>query len=75
MKVALRNLHVLLCASAVTSDSFFLLVATSDSIDMTLRASVTERVPSAEDLRPVKGKLSGLCWHWQFKLTAALAQS
>ena len=32
-------------------------------------ASVTDSVPSAESLRPVKGNTSGPRWHWQLMLT------
>eukprot|EP00966_Prymnesium_polylepis_P329217 7384957-Prymnesium_polylepis.1 len=43
--------------------------ATTDSIETVLSASVTERVPSADDLRPVNGKVSGLRWHCALTLT------
>ena len=35
----------------------------------TLRASLTERVPRADDFRPVNGKESGLRWHCALMLT------
>ena len=38
-------------------------------MEKTRKASDTESVPSAESLRPVKGKVSGPRWHWQLILT------
>ena len=43
--------------------------ATTDSIETVLSASVTERVPRADDLRPVNGNVSGLRWHCALTLT------
>ena len=45
------------------------LVATIERIENARSASVTDSVPSAESLRPVKGKTSGPRWHWQLMLT------
>ena len=39
------------------------LAATMDRMLKARRASVTDSVPSAEFLRPVKGKISGPRWH------------
>ena len=44
------------------------LVATKVRMEKTRSASEIERVPSAESLRPVKGKLSGPRWHLLMRL-------
>jgi len=45
------------------------LVATIERIEKDRRASLTDKVPSAESLRPVKGNTSGPRCHWQLMLT------
>ena len=45
------------------------LTATTDSMLTVLSASDTESVPRADDLRPVKGNVSGPRWHWELMLT------
>ena len=47
-------------------------VAIMDRIEKERKASVTESVPSAESLRPAKGKTSGPRWHWQLILTRVI---
>ncbi|MNF19279.1 hypothetical protein D3C80_2239480 [compost metagenome] len=44
------------------------LVATSVRMENTRNASCTDRVPSAEFFRPLKGKVSGPRWHWALML-------
>lgn len=57
----------------ISSSSFLLgsvcLAAIIERIEKDRSASVTESVPSAESLRPVKGKMSGPRWHCQLMLT------
>ena len=45
------------------------LAAIIERIEKERSASVTDSVPSALSLRPVKGKTSGPRWHWQLMLT------
>ena len=45
------------------------LAAIIERIEKERSASVTDSVPSALSLRPVKGKTSGPRWHWQLMFT------
>ena len=42
--------------------------ATSERMEKHLRASLIERVASAESFLPVNGSVSGPRWHWQLRL-------
>jgi len=71
MKSVERNLELL----SVTIDFMIRLfasvslAATRARMVKTLRASDTDRVPSAESFLPVNGNVSGPRWHWLLMLT------
>ena len=71
MKPVLMNLDVRCCTIASSSCSLaaVCLVATIERMENERNASVTDRVPYAESLRPVNGNTSGPRWHWQLMLT------
>ncbi len=64
-----RELRSLTIAVMMARFASWSLAATSVRIVNTRSASVTDRVPSAESLRPVNGKVSGPRWHWLLMLT------